>query len=294
MGSVRGSSLALWLAACGPTVATGSGDADTSSSGTSASTTIASTTDVSTSSTTSTTATGELDTTTSEPPTLDVPGCPPLSCGGYVYACTDGEDNDADGFVDLQDPGCISVCDDDEVAFSSQVGWGNFDCNWDCLFDGNSGQGDDECLNRLGCDPESPGELIGCAYPGHMNEPPSCADWPEPLSEMCREFCQPFVLPGCDCFGCCTITTDDGPIDVWLDSSTDCSLENLAACQPCTSRIEECGNVCGGCEICIGQSEPIDGCRENFCENGERCSTQDDCACGEMCILGCCLPLPPG
>src|SRR5690606_4250483 len=38
----------------------------------------------------------------------------PVDCGGTIYACGDGMDNDGDGFVDLLDPECTGPCDDDE------------------------------------------------------------------------------------------------------------------------------------------------------------------------------------
>jgi hypothetical protein len=208
----------------------------------------------------------------------------------------DGEDNDLDGLVDLLDPECISVCDDAEDEFAGSLPLGNFDCKWECAFDGNTGQGDDGCMTDLECDPENPGGLLGCDYV-HMGPPnPSCDGWPAPQSEECIAFCEPLVLPGCDCFGCCTLSTDDGPISFLLDGSVDCSAENLSGCQPCTSLVDVCGNACTPetSEICFGETAPPEGCRTNACDNDRSCTTQSDCACGEMCLLGCCLPLPPG
>ena len=39
---------------------------------------------------------------------------PDLSLPVITYSCSDGEDNDGDGLVDLEDPGCESPNDDDE------------------------------------------------------------------------------------------------------------------------------------------------------------------------------------
>lgn len=289
---------------CGPSAAGTSGDegttsldATTSTSGaTSASTSVATTIDPGTTTTTTSAGSSDdgLDEESSAGTRTDVGGCPAPVCPGYggVLGCTDGEDNDGDGFVDLEDPECVGVCDDDESAFPSGLVEGNLDCRRDCAFDGNSGQGDDTCQYDLRCDEESPGELVGCAY---LPMSDNCPDEPPAPAAMCIEFCTPFVPPGCDCYGCCTFETNDGPVDVWLDSSSNCSLDDLDGCQGCTSRIEECGNPCdfAGCERCLGR--PLaDGCATNVCDGGNACAAQDDCACGEVCQLGCCLPLPPG
>ena len=294
--------LCFALAACGPMVAatdeggTSIGPATSSSSATTMTVTTASTSDATTSSTTTSTSTdestGQVDSST-DGTRPDVPTCPPLSCGGFVYGCTDGVDNDRDGVIDLDDPGCVGVCDDSEDELGASLPGDYITCKPDCFFDGNSGNGDDSCVIDLRCDPEDPGALIGCEYVGHPNEP-QCDGWLDPPAPECVAFCEPYALPGCDCFGCCTFTTDDGTVDLFLDSTSNCTPEDLAACQPCTPRIEECGNVCGGCEICIGQSAPPDGCRTNACDNDRPCTTHDDCECGSACILGCCIPPPPG
>jgi hypothetical protein len=289
------------LAGCGPGAATDDDAEATASSGSStgsSTTAIDSTSDAtsnepSTMSATGTdTSTSSADEASSESTPPDLPGCPPLSCGGQIWSCTDGEDNDLDGRVDLLDPDCTNVCDDDEE--SLQVGLPATDdgCKRDCIADGTSGMGDDGCIYDLKCDPENPGALIGCAYVHPQN---NCPDEPVPASRMCIAFCTQYVLPGCDCFGCCTFATPDGAVDVYIESSVDCSVDNLAGCLPCTSRIEECGNACTpeACEICIGAGLP-DGCDANVCDNGNPCASQDDCACGEVCQLGCCMPLPPG
>jgi hypothetical protein len=279
--------LALSLASCGPAVATG--DGESTGSGTTSTTIAASTTSTSGTTSTSEVDVGEADVT--DPiPEPDVPSCPPLSCGGTIYACTDGLDNDDDSLVDLEDPECVGVCDDDEGAFRFGGPVGIEDCRIDCAFDGNSGSGDDMCITDLRCDPLGPGAPIGCDY---QPQGPVCAGGPEPLMDGCRPFCEQFTIPGCDCFGCCDVQTVDGKVSIFIEANTDCRLDNLAACSPCTSRIAECGNPCDACEICIGHT-PIGDCRINVCDDADVCSGHDDCECGHACILGCCTPPPPG
>jgi len=217
----------------------------------------------------------------------------PLDCGGTVYACGNGEDDDGDGLIDLLDPECTGPCDDDEGSFATGIPGDNMDCKQDCFFDGNSGQGDDGCIWNLRCDPENPGAEIGCEYSGGNNcENESQASW----DEECIDFCLPFVPPGCDCFGCCTVSTPEGDVNVFLNSDEDgeCALDNLEACQSCTIN-DDCGNPCDGeCELCFGQDELPPGCDEAECKFGDACEVVADCPNDWYCLQGCCLPPPPG
>jgi hypothetical protein len=86
------------------------------------------------------------------------------------------------------------------------------------------------------------------------------------VSAACVDFCRPRTPNGCDCFGCCTVTRDDGAtVDVVLTS--ECSLDSLddkTACPRCVPSTD-CVNECGECELCPGET-------------------------GYDCQLGCCLP----
>jgi hypothetical protein len=216
----------------------------------------------------------------------------PLDCGGKIYECGDGEDNDGDGHTDLDDPECTGPCDDDESSFQTGIPGDNVDCKQDCFFDGNSGQGDDKCIWDLKCDPENPGGNIGCEYTGGNN----CNNMPPNQDPQCIMFCEQYTPPGCDCFGCCTVTTDEGTIDIFLNGDPDCALDNLQACTECTSQIEECGNPCmpEECEVCFGELEPPEGCDEGECVNDMPCNVTADCPTDYFCYLGCCYPPPPG
>jgi hypothetical protein len=216
----------------------------------------------------------------------------PLDCGGTIYACGDGEDNDMDGHTDLFDPECTGPCDDDEGSFQTGIPGDNMDCKQDCFFDGNSGQGDDGCIWDLRCDEENPGANIGCEYTGGNN----CNNMPPNQDPECIEFCIQFVPPGCDCFGCCTVTTDEGQeINIFLNSHPDCSLENLDACESCTQD-DSCINDCvpTECEVCFGETEPPEGCDMGECDVGDPCMSNADCPTDYACYLGCCYPPPPG
>jgi hypothetical protein len=218
----------------------------------------------------------------------------PIDCGGTIYACGNGIDDDGDGFIDLFDPECTGPCDDDESSFQTGLPGDNMDCKQDCFFDGNSGQGDDGCIWNLRCDPANPGANIGCEYTGGNN----CNNQPPNQEQGCIEFCTPFVPPGCDCFGCCTVQTPEGPVDIFLNSGPDCALDNLDACQTCTSQIDDCGTPCvpEECQVCFGETEPPAGCGENTCPSGQSCSGDQpgSCPTDYFCYLGCCYPPPPG
>jgi hypothetical protein len=92
------------------------------------------------------------------------------------------------------------------------------------------------------------------------------------------------------------VQTDEGSVDIFLNSGPDCSLENIGACQPCTSQIDDCGNPCvpEKCQVCFGETEPPEGCKDNMCPNELPCDTNTDCPTDFFCLLGCCYPPPPG
>jgi len=273
--------------------------ATTEPSTTTLSTTEPSTTDMSASATTSATESTTDEPTSTDPDTgsgsTDATGNDPnnpVDCDGNIYACGDGIDNDEDGATDLMDPECTGPCDDDEATFQTGLPGDNMDCKQDCFFDGNSGQGDDGCIWDLRCDPENPGANVGCEYTGGNN----CNNQPPNQDEDCIMFCEQYVPPGCDCFGCCEVETPDGPVHIFLNSGPDCSLANLDACQSCTYQIDDCGTPCEPemCELCFGQDELPEGCDDNMCEIGDPCDSEADCPTDFYCLLGCCYPPPPG
>jgi hypothetical protein len=106
---------------------------------------------------------------------------------------------------------------------------------------------------------------------------------------------------GCDCFGCCQITRNDGShVEVVLEDG--CSLDKVddpKACPLCI-RNTTCINPCGRCELCPGKSAsdlPAD-CQATqpgepawTCENGKRCSATADCGSDWYCQQGCCMPV---
>lgn len=239
-----------------------------------------------------TTTTGE---TTAEPnssgPELTTGGLG-IACGGKVYKCTDGMDNDGDGKVDLDDPECTGPCDDNEENFQTGIPGDNVDCKQDCFFDGNSGQGEG-CVWDLKCDPANPGAAIGCEYSGGNQ-----CEGMMGQSDECKMNCEQYVPNGCDCFGCCTVTTPQGDVNIFLNSSEECSLINLEACLECTPQIDDCGNDCNpdDCELCFGEDQLPEGCDEpGGCEDFEPpCTVQSDCPDGLFCVTGCCIAPPQG
>jgi len=214
-----------------------------------------------------------------------------LDCGGKTFACGDGMDNDGDGQTDLLDLECTGPCDDDESAFATGIPGDNMDCKQDCFFDGNSGQGDDNCDWNLRCDPENPGENVGCEFRDSGN----CDILESTQSATCLDFCISITPPGCDCFGCCLVETEEGERSIFLNSHPDCSLLDLDACLSCTQS-NDCVNDCDaeGCERCFAEQELPPECdeTEQQCDSGTRCTSTEDCPSNEYCLLGCCLPPP--
>jgi hypothetical protein len=212
-------------------------------------------------------------------------------CGNDLYECGDCEDNDGDGKADAGDPECVGPCDDDESEFATGIPGDNMDpCNQDCFFDGDSGAGNDGCKWNLKCDSENPGG-DSCPYdPNYKNCTPA-------TPQECLDSCP--VPPGCDCFGCCTITKDGMDYDVYI-GSPGCSIDMIQNCQSCTKQ-EVCDDPCEPekCELCFGQ-DPEDlpeGCDNPECDMGEPCTTDnmggDTCPEGYFCLSGCCAPFEP-
>lgn len=216
--------------------------------------------------------------------------------------CSNGKDDDGDGLIDGFDPECTGPLDNDESTFATGIPGDNVDPKWqDCFFDGNSGAGDDGCRYATGC-------LTG-------DVPQTSKDCT--LTQQCINFCRGFVPNGCDCFGCCTIFTDTGQVDIAI--GTGCSVDKVndqTACPRCT-KSTQCANDCGTCELCLGKTvadlpascapkPPTDGGTPVVpdggdaapppptytCNNGETtCSLTQPCPTGGYCSQGCCLTI---
>ncbi|MEZ4429322.1 MAG: hypothetical protein R3A51_16735 [Nannocystaceae bacterium] len=210
-----------------------------------------------------------------------------ILCGVKLYECGDTIDNDNDGKIDLNDPECTTPCDDSESSLQTNLPGQNKDCKADCYFDADSGQGNDQCVWNLQCDPMNPGADVGCPYDPDLKQCDMVTEQP------CFDYCSPLVPNGCDCFGCCEVAG----VFVYLDSNPECSLSNLAACNPCTF-FEDCNNPCkpDECEVCFGQ-DPDDlppGCEEPKCDEPKTpCTNSDQCADGQFCSTGCCVDIVP-
>ncbi len=171
-----------------------------------------------------------------------------LLCGGENCACSDGIDNDNDGVMDGFDVECTGPFDQDEGSFATGISGDNMDPKWqDCFFDGDSGAGNDGCRYHTDC-------LTG----DKDQDDPDCT-----VTKMCLDFCMSHTPPGCDCFGCCTIPSDDGPIDVVI--ATGCDSNDVSSCTSCV-KSDLCNNECGECELCTGVTvnDLPDSCFEKF------------------------------
>jgi hypothetical protein len=164
------------------------------------------------------------------------------------------------------------------------------DCKMDCAYDDDWGAGKEGCHLRLECDPFEPALYAGCDY----DAAPQCVE-PPVVQPDCLELCAPRTPNGCDCWGCCTIATADGPRNFFIEDP-DCRLaDGLAGCHECTQHLELCGNPCelDACEQCIGTDGPPPGCDAVGCADRPACTTHCDCAADEFCLLGCCSSTVP-
>ena len=217
---------------------------------------------------------------------------PGTNCG--MTQCTNCMDDDMDGLEDSADPECTGPLDDDEGSFATGIPGDNMDdCHQDCWFDGDSGQGNDGCNWRLGCDPVA-GPAYGCNMPGNCDNA---------QTDGCRDFCQVLTPNGCDCFGCCDIYVDGVPHTVHLDPNGMCSVETIndpMICVPCT-KVPTCENPCDPCEWCLGRP-PAGTCDYDAgmgytCPDGQvACTPGPDgatCPPGYYCLTGCCINVIP-
>jgi hypothetical protein len=211
-------------------------------------------------------------------------------CGDSACACDDGVDSDGDGLIDLHDPECTGPYDDDEGTFATGIPGDNKDDCQDCFFDGNSGHGDDGCQYATEC-------LLG----GNPMGSSGCKNCD--VADECYDFCRPRTPNGCDCFGCCQVTLEDGSTETVV-LGEGCSLDNLSACETGCVINEECSNTCGRCELCLGKEAadlPADcydsgdmdaGTPAHTCDDGETpCNDTSDCPNNYYCQLGCCIEI---
>lgn len=229
--------------------------------------------------------------------TPDAAVAPPL-CGEKPCKCADGDDDDRDGLIDGDDPECTSPIDNDEASFATGGPKNPPNACEDCFWDGNDSADDDGCMYPSECRSEGPG-----AMPGPPGMPP-------PLAMMCRtcevstrciDTCRGRTPNGCDCFGCCEITGEDGvPVNVVL--SDECSIKRVGDANKCPRCVPnpDCFNPCGPCELCFGKTadQVAATCADagaadasvNACDDGyESCSGNSACADGFYCVLGCCM-----
>jgi hypothetical protein len=238
-------------------------------------------------------------------PGLDasVPGCnwPP-----GTSECSNCIDDDGDGYIDSLDVECTFPWDNLESAFATGIPSDSIDpVRQDCSFDGNTGAGNDGCDIHVCC-------LIGarskaeCPIGANQYNPMECPPplGRTPLSQMCIDVCGPITLPGCDCFGCCTLcdraTNQCQDIATNPNASPGCTLESISdpnLCKACT-QVTSCGaSDCSGatCILCPGQ-DPADlapACNgtpacpagASSCASGEACPAGSYCHHGSQCCV---------
>jgi hypothetical protein len=216
----------------------------------------------------------------------DTDGGPKARCRGRACQCDNDLDEDGDALVDGLDPECTGPFDDDESSFATGIRSGGGGSCRDCYWDGNSGSGDDGCSYHVDC-------LSGDTVANPDDACSSCE-----VSSQCASTCGERTPSGCDCFGCCEVSKDNGDV-VSVLLSESCSTENLddpRMCPACTPN-PSCRNECERCELCPGRRRedlpadcPLHGGRpSNVCdEERQVCDESRPCRTDFYCLLGCC------
>jgi len=224
------------------------------------------------------------------------PDAAPPMCGKNVCKCADGDDDDRDGLIDGADPECTSAIDDDEGTFGTGGAKSPLNECEDCFWDGNDSADDDGCMYPGPCRRDGPSVMPGppAMTPAGMMKCRSCD-----VAPRCVDTCRGRTPNGCDCFGCCQITGEDGvPVNVVLGD--ECAVKHVGndgKCPRCVPN-PECFNPCGPCELCFGKTaeQVAAECADagagaaGACDDGyEFCSGDSACADGYYCVLGCCM-----
>ena len=207
---------------------------------------------------------------------------PPSCRGPFPCQCNNGLDEDGDGLIDGLDPECTGPFDNDESSFATGLPAENDSLCQDCFWDHNAGTGNDGCAYHVDC-------LFGGTP---TDEVDACGTTCE-VSARCISTCGERTPNGCDCFGCCEVTKDDGAVINVLLSET-CSIDQLDDPRRCPRCVPNptCRNPCGRCELCPGRRAedlPADCPRQGACEEGQLvCSSDALCPVDFYCLLGCC------
>jgi hypothetical protein len=220
-------------------------------------------------------------------------------------------DNDNDGSTDQQDDGCASPCDaseDPTVAGNSPTcvsgdnacfDQNNLNCSIECLWDGDSGQGNDAL-----CDPAPGCDCFGCCGGFQLIDGSPCTPNYNCYDNGCTD-CSGSNASNCDPTVCAMCAEECDSIDNNCDGVVD------EGCTPnCAPRIEICDGVdndcdgdvdegCGNCtlEICDGIDNDCDNLTDEGCPtctaSPEICDGMDN-DCDGMTDEGCsaCVPGP--
>lgn len=215
----------------------------------------------------------------------DAGNCRVVLCLDQPNACGDCVDNDGDGLVDLDDEGCITACDNSEDFVAVTPGpTGEVDrCYRDCLFDSNTGSGDDQCRYNVGCwgVPECAARADSCGTAS---------------ATACIEQCLPRTPNGCDCYGCCELAPGTfvylrGNETTRAGCAAAADVNDPARCVPCTP-VADCYNPCEACEECVSRREVPTSCgAASRCPGGTPCgaSGMPPCPGSMFCLTGCCV-----
>jgi len=220
-------------------------------------------------------------------------------CGRKVCKCDDGEDNDHDELIDGLDPECTARFDDNEETFATGGPKAAINPCLDCFWDDNDDPMDDGCAYPEACRTEGP-DTMPMPMPGPMAGLMMCRTCE--VTPRCIDACRAHTPNGCDCFGCCEVTGQDGTL-AHVVLGDECSLAHVDDARKCPVCVPNpaCANPCGRCELCLGKraqdlpadcADPgtSDAATPQQCDDGYQTCAQDGaCPDDYYCVLGCCL-----
>jgi len=189
--------------------------------------------------------------------------------------CSDGKDNDQDGFIDCADSDCdTQTCGEGRLCLSRSCGEGACTDGVD-----NDGDGQTDCADK-DCDQKACGTGAGCICTGTVAKEVDCSDGQDNDKDGnvdCKDS---------DCTACGTgcICTGGNPVELGCGDGLDNDKDGKTDCEDSDCTNKECGSN-ASC-VCSGGVKVEKACSDGADNDGDGlidCKDSDCTTCGTGC-----------